>query len=388
MAMLLLFFMFANAHSATGGGSEDDSLQTQTLTQVSLITELLKHPSLIETPAQQAEEMGQIEIDRYRQEILAIIDDKSYLKITVVRAFVDFVKPITTILYSLYSCSESSDVTECPKGMLGPSGVDERDSRVDPLLFYKAFKSLIHSLPANPKGPLWIEEEEELAEDPRKLDVFTKAFKFLLESLHLYCQNKTESAQKMYDAFSNLLSASTFWQLAQKSIDPYREEILAILTHADDSSLLPDPANQFIRFTEPIEKILEKATTHSRDYLRYASFRKYRFSTEKLYYLDPPLFLQALQFIRTSASSAQGGHLTMWVKKLNTAHTKQAVYQAAAGGLFLEELQSDEEHMKQAVHQAGGFFLTALRDFCHDDWESTANSFNEFLKVDLTRKYT
>ncbi|MCY4413634.1 MAG: hypothetical protein OXC30_01410 [Alphaproteobacteria bacterium] len=358
MALVLLFLMFASAHGATGGGTEDE-LHAQVLTQVRQIAERLKQSRLMNNRAQAA-------IEPYRQKILDRLDDGSYLKITVLRELVDFVEPIIAMLY------DSLSVTQWPAEMLEMSRVCEKNGRVDTPLFHQAFLFLKIYLPANQEGPLWITTEKELAKDPRNLNVFTSAFKNLIGSLHLYCQQKPESAQKMYNVFSDLLSANTFWQLAQKSIDPYRLNMLDLLSH---SSI--DSADQFIRCTTPIVEILKKASKHSHDYLSADFFQPYRLQTLKSHYLDPTLFLQALDCLRICASYAKGGWVAMAYESEYVSNTQQRD----------KALLLDTEHMKQAMRQAGRLFLAALMDFCYDDWASAAKSFDAFLKVDLKRKY-
>jgi len=295
------------------------------------------------------EQQAQQAIEPYRQKILDILlAPETFCTMTTLHQFANFVYPIRVIL------------SESTQGF--------------PQTLQIAFECLINSLPAKKAGPLWVKKEEELAKDPRQLNVFTKAFRWLLGSLYLYCHKKTASAQDLYDVFASLLTENTFWQLAQKSIDPFREYIQAILIRADYSSL--QDSNDFITFTTPLVKVLEKATKHSRDYLSEDSFYRHRFEHARQR-LDPPMFLEALHAIRKYASDARGG----WVAMSSGSQVldKKQTHQA----LLLDAAQMQQT----VVHQAGPFFLAALRNFCDDDWASAANNYDNLLKVDFKRKY-
>jgi len=310
MTLALLFLMFFNAHGATGDYSDNDLWQE-----------------------------SQKAIDPYRAQIRERLDPNTYLKITALREFVDFIKPIQDILIEALWSSEE----HLPESRFEPERIDRSDYRLDPPLFAYALQYWRGSLPANKEGSIWVAEETELAKDPSKLTIFIEAGKSCITALHLFCQ-KREEAAKEYRIFLHQLSKDTFWQLAQKSIDPFREYVQAILTRANHSSL--QDSDDFITFTTPLVKILEKATAHSRDYLSPHAFGSCRFDCEsKRVNLDPPLFLQAFQRLQYLAN------------------------------------QYDTETSKQKLVIAYPFLLKALLTFCNEERQGAKKGYDAFFNI-------
>ena len=316
MAILLLFLMFVNGHGATADYSDADLWQQ----------------------AQQA-------INPYRPKIQAILNPPNYLQITTLGECVDFIRPIQYILHRhLPYYSLGSEIGFCLS-----------DDRLNPSLFYNAFNKLIASLPARNRGFIWTAKEVELEKDPRNLNVFTSAFKLLIEALHLFCDQKQESAQEKYRLFCGKLSKDTFWQLAQKSIDRYRAPILALLNPKSYNSMRH--FDEFIHFTTPIVELLKDAAHNSRYYLCQGAFLN-RLECKRTD-LDPPLFLQALERIKRLTK--------IW-----------AIDVIGEGVAVL-----DRKMLEKKVTEAFQLLLRSLLDFCNEDEKGATQNHDEFLKISL-----